>query len=143
MGATKRIAREEWTFLLPTRLYKASRETRSLSSSINSMDPSRQQLHDDFTESLLAGYREETQRIALKVGHVSEMFREVALMTIEQQDDLDRIDLEMKDASKHSKSVVTQLDITADRKQKSRCCEYFGLLLAVGVVVGVALWITY
>lgn len=94
-----------------------------------------QSLYDSFTEALLEENHEASKKIVTAVIHVNEMFRDAASITRNQQFELDRMDLEMEDVAHTTRSVVNQLEITSERRQKRQCCEQILMVMGVALVV--------
>jgi syntaxin 16 len=95
-------------------------------------------LHEDIVSEREQGIDEILQAIT----ELSEMFRDLNQMVIEQGTVLDRIDYNLEQAEKHTGGAVKELDKASEYQRKARM-KMCILLLIVGVgTTGVALFLT-
>lgn len=81
---------------------------------------------------------EEISRIAKSIEELAQIFKELAVLVIDQGTILDRIDFNMENAVEHAKTGITQLE-KAEASQKSatsfRCIVVLVVLIAIMVII--------
>lgn len=81
---------------------------------------------------------EEITRIAKSIEELAQIFRELAVLVIDQGTILDRIDYNMENAVEHVKEGVKQLE-QAEEHQKNSMATKCILLLVVLIIIMVAI----
>lgn len=95
----------------------------------------------DDTEELVNQRDEEITRIAKSIEELAAIFKELAVLVIDQGTILDRIDYNMETAVEHAKEGVKQLT-AAEENQKNampfRCIIV--LVLLIILMIGILVW---
>ena len=90
------------------------------------------------SEQLVNQRDEEITRIAKSIEELAQIFKELAVLVIDQGTILDRIDFNMESAVEHAKEGVQQLQ-TAEKHQKNalpmRCIAALVVLIVIMLIV--------
>ena len=90
------------------------------------------------SEQLVNQRDEEITRIAKSIEELAQIFKELAVLVIDQGTILDRIDFNMESAVEHAKEGVQQLQ-TAEKHQKNalpmRCIAALVILIVIMLIV--------
>ena len=92
----------------------------------------------DETEEIVNQRDEEITRIAKSIEELAQIFKELAVLVIDQGTILDRIDFNMESAVEHAKEGIVQLQ-KAEQHQKNalplRCIVLLIVLIAIMLTV--------
>ena len=84
---------------------------------------------------------EEIMRIAKSIEELAAIFKELAVLVIDQGTILDRIDYNMESAVEHAKEGIVQLQKAEDHQKNAlpfRCIVVLVVLIAI--MLGVLIW---
>jgi syntaxin 16 len=93
------------------------------------------------TETLVDMRNEEIVNIAKSIEELAQIFRELAVLVIDQGTILDRIDYNMENAVAHAKEGVTQLASAEEHQKNSMSVKCIILLVVLIIImVGILAW---
>jgi syntaxin 16 len=84
---------------------------------------------------------EEIVKIAKSIEELAQIFRELAVLVIDQGTILDRIDYNMENAVEHAKQGVEQLNKAEEHQKNSMSVKCIILLVVlIAIMVGILAW---
>lgn len=84
---------------------------------------------------------DEIVRIAKSIEELAQIFKELAVLVIDQGTILDRIDYNMENAVEHAKSGVEQLQKAETQQKKNLAIKCILLLVLLNIImVGILVW---
>lgn len=93
------------------------------------------------TEDLVMKRDEEIVRIAKSIEELAQIFKELAVLVIDQGTILDRIDYNMENAVEHAKEGVKQLHAAETSQKKNLAIKCIILLVILNIVmIGILSW---
>jgi len=93
------------------------------------------------TEDLVRQRDDEIVRIAKSIEELAQIFKELAVLVIDQGTILDRIDYNMENAVEHAKSGVEQLQKAETQQKKNLAIKCIILLVLLNIImVGILVW---
>lgn len=95
----------------------------------------------DYTEELVNQRDEEITRIAQSIEELAAIFKELAVLVIDQGTILDRIDYNMETAVEHAKEGIVQLEKAEDHQKSAmsvRCI--FALVILIIIMLAILVW---
>jgi len=93
------------------------------------------------SEDLVRQRDDEIVRIAKSIEELAQIFKELAVLVIDQGTILDRIDYNMENAVEHAKSGVEQLQKAETQQKKNLAIKCIILLVLLNIImVGILVW---
>lgn len=106
----------------------------------NGFTSAQMQLVDD-TEALVNQRDQEIANIAKSIEELAQIFRELAVLVIDQGTILDRIDYNMETAVEHAKEGINQLNQAEEQQKQNlpfKCMVVLSILIAI--MLGILIW---
>lgn len=92
-------------------------------------------------EDLVNQRDEEITRIAKSIEELAQIFRELAVLVIDQGTILDRIDYNMENAIEHAKEGIVQLEKAEEHQKNAMTTKcIIVLVLLIAIMIGVLIW---